>query len=304
LGVPLIATEGYAAPYVGSVYMRARKLCRRLGEPPEIAQVLWGLWTFHTLRGDLATAREIAEELLRLGERQRYPGLAMRGHWALEITFLHLGDFALAVEHFEKAVALYDTKRHLDDVFRYAQNPGVAMRCFAAWALWFLGRPDQSLIRMHEALTFARVLTEPHGRAHALFFAATLHQLRREPSKAREYAQAAIAVSTEHGLMLYQAMARIVHGWTLIEEGRVQEAIQQIRQGIAAHQATGTQLLRPHFLALLAEALNRAGQREEALRAVEEALAIANRNSERTYLSELHRLKHELSVQSGVGLNK
>jgi predicted ATPase len=215
-----------------------------------------------------------------------------------------LGDFALAVEHFEKAVALYDTKRHLDDVFRYAQNPGVAMRCFAAWALWFLGRPDQSLIRMHEALTFARVLTEPHGRAHALFFAATLHQLRREPSKAREYAQAAITVSTEHGLMLYQAMARIVHGWTLIDEGRVQEAIQQIRQGIAAHQATGTQLLRPHFLALLAEALNRAGQRDEALRTLDEALAVANRNSERTYLSELHRLKRELSAQSGVGLNK
>ena len=31
LGVPLIATEGYAAPDVGSVYMKARELCQPAG---------------------------------------------------------------------------------------------------------------------------------------------------------------------------------------------------------------------------------------------------------------------------------
>jgi len=65
MGVPLIATEGYAAAEVGSVYLRARELCQQLGEPPEIPEVLWGLWSFHLLRADLRTAREIAEEFLR-----------------------------------------------------------------------------------------------------------------------------------------------------------------------------------------------------------------------------------------------
>ncbi len=192
LGVPLIATEGYAAPDVGSVYMRARELCQQLGETPEISQVLWGLWTFHILRAELGTAREIAEEFLRLSERLPYPGLAMRGHLAMEITFMHLGEFASAMEHFEKALSLYDPERHRDDAFLYTQNPGVAMRCFAAWALWFLGQPDQALDRMQEALTLARELSEPHGMAHALFFAAILHQLRREARMAQEYAEAAI----------------------------------------------------------------------------------------------------------------
>src|SRR4029434_3023887 len=64
LGVPLIAIEGYAAPDVGSAYTKARELCQQLGETPEISQVLWGLWTFYTLRAELATAREIAEEFL------------------------------------------------------------------------------------------------------------------------------------------------------------------------------------------------------------------------------------------------
>ncbi len=219
LGVPLVATEGYAAPDVGSVYRKARELCNRLGDTPEISQVLWGLWTFYTLRGELATAREIAEEFLRLADRLPYPGLAMRGHWAMEITHLHLGQCSLAIDHFEKALRLYDPERHLDDAFLYAQNPGVAMRCFAAWALWFLGYPDQASNRMQEALVLARELSEPHGLAHALFFAAILHQLRREAQLAQEYADAAIAVSSEHKLVLYQALSTITLGWAQIEQG-------------------------------------------------------------------------------------
>src|SRR5262249_51252892 len=55
LGVPLIATEGYAAPEVGDVYRKARSLCERLGDTPEISPVLWGLWVFHTLKAELST---------------------------------------------------------------------------------------------------------------------------------------------------------------------------------------------------------------------------------------------------------
>src|SRR4030095_1324032 len=136
----------------------------------EISEVLWGLCSFHLLRADLSTACEIAKEFIRLSEPLPSPGLAMRGTFALEITFVHLGEFTQAVEHFEKALSLYDPERHCDDSFRYTQNPGVAMRCFAAWALWFLGRPDQALDRIEEALSLARELSEPHGLARCFFF--------------------------------------------------------------------------------------------------------------------------------------
>jgi len=294
LGVPLIATEGYAAPDVGNAYKKARELCQQLGETPEISQVLWGLRTFYTVRAELGTAREIAEEFLRLSERLPYPGLAMRGHWAMEITFLHLGEFDLALEHFEKALSLYDPEQHRDDAFRYAQNPGVAMRCFAAWALWFLGKPDQALARIDEALTLARELSEPYGLAHALFFAAILHQLRREERMAHLSASAALAVSSEHGLVLYKAMSRFTVGRALIEQGRREEAIAQMRQGLAAYQATGTEVLLPHFMAVLAEALGKTGQTEEALRLAEEALSVIDRNGEGYYKAELYRIKGEL----------
>src|SRR5262249_29456025 len=96
LGVPLIATEGYAAPVVGNVYLRARELCQQLGETPDVSEVLWGLWTFYTLRAEFGTARKIAEEFLRLAERFDCPPITVRAHWAMEITFMHLGQFAPA----------------------------------------------------------------------------------------------------------------------------------------------------------------------------------------------------------------
>src|SRR4030095_1443394 len=98
------------------------------------------------------TAYEIAEEFLRLAERLPYPAMVMRAHLVMQVTLMHLGDFAHAQERFEKAFSLYEPERHLDDAFLYAQNPGVAMRCFAAWSLWYLGYPDQAMVRMEEAL--------------------------------------------------------------------------------------------------------------------------------------------------------
>jgi len=300
LGVPLIATEGYAAPDVGSTYMRARELSQQLGETPEIPQILWGLWSFCLLRAELETAREIAEEFLRLAERLPYPGLAMRGHVATQITFIHLGEFAPAMNHFEKALLLFDPERHRDDFFRYTQNPGVAMRCFAAWALWFLGQPDQASDRMEEALTVARQLSEPHGLAHALFFAAILHQLRREARMAQERAEAVIAVSCEHGLMMYRAHATITLGWALIEQGLQENAIEQMREGLAAREATGTELMRPHLLAQLADALGKVRQPGEGLRVLDEALAVADRNGEQCYQAELYRLRGELLLMQST----
>jgi predicted ATPase len=212
----------------------------------------------------------------------------------MEIISLHVGEFTLALDHYEKALSFYDPDHHLDDAFLYVQNPGIAMRCFAAWSLWFLGQPDQALERIHEAVNLARELSEPHGLAQALFFAAVLHQLRREVRKAQEDAEAAIAISREHGLALYQAMSTATRGWALIFRDQQEQGMAQMGEGLAAHRLTGAEVILPHFLALLVEAFAKAGQVEEGLRVLDEALAVVQRNGERYYLAELYRIKGEL----------
>lgn len=213
----------------------------------------------------------------------------------MEVTFVHRGEFALSLEHFEKALSLYDPERDREAAFFYSQNSEVAMRSHAAWVHWFLGQPDQALKQMQETLTLARELGEPHGLAHAFYFAAVVRQLRREHRLAQECAEAVIAISSEHGLALYQSFATIVRGWALIEQGLLhEEGIGQMRQGLVAHSATGARLARPHFLALLAEALGRVRQAEEGLRVLEEALEVAHHHGEGCYLAELYRIQGEL----------
>jgi Predicted ATPase len=56
-------------------------------------------------------------------------------------------------------------------------------------------------------------------------------------------------------------------------------------------------MLIPHFLALLAEAYEKAGQIEEGLSVLAEALAEVDKRGERYYEAELYRLKGELTLK-------
>src|SRR5262249_2203386 len=92
----------------------------------------------------------------------------------------------------------------------------------------------------------------------------------------------------------------ILRGWALTEQGQGEEGITQMRQGLASWWATGAELQRSGYPALLAEAYGKVGQAEEGLRVLAEALAAVDRNGERWYEAELYRLKGQLTLQSKV----
>ena len=47
LGPALMMTKGFAAPEAERAYARARELCQRGGETPQLFSVLRGLWQFY-----------------------------------------------------------------------------------------------------------------------------------------------------------------------------------------------------------------------------------------------------------------
>jgi Putative restriction endonuclease len=80
------AIKGFAAPDVEQTYARARALCQQVGDTQQILPVLFGRWGFYEVRGDLQTARELAEELLTLVQRQHDAALLLQGHRASHST--------------------------------------------------------------------------------------------------------------------------------------------------------------------------------------------------------------------------
>ncbi len=226
------------------------------------------------------------------------PGLRLEAHRASGATLYYLGEFVSAREHLEAALALYDPQQHRAHVALYRQDPGVACLSYAAWTLWCLGYPEQALQKMQEALTLARESLHPFSLAWGLNFAGRLHEFRRESQAAQRRAEAAIALAGKHGFAYWLAWATVIRGWALAAHGPAGEGIAQIRQGMAAIQATGTAIARSQDLGLLAEAQRTVGQTENGLATVAEALALVAQTEERIYEAELHRLTGELTLQS------
>ena len=299
LGPPLAAIKGYAALEVGEVYTRARELCEQIGETPQLLSVMHGQWVFYFARGELQTARELAEQLLTLAQRVQDPSPLLWVYDALWSTLFFLGEFAQARQYYERGIALYDPQQHHSLAFLYSgHDPGVCGRAVAAWVLWLFGYPDQALKRVHEALTLAQELSHPYSLAFALCYGTWPHQFCREGQAVQERAEAVIALSTEQRFSFELAMGTILRGWALAEQGQGAEGIAQIHQGLVAYQATGTELHRSYFLALLAEAYGKVGQAEEGLAVLAEALAMVDKTGERFYEAELYRLQGELTLQS------
>ena len=297
LGTALIATKGYAAPEVEQTYARAWQLCHHLDDPQQRFTVLRGLWNYYNVHAELQTARTLGEQLLTLAQQAQVPAMLLVAHRAIGATLLVLGATASAHTHLAQSIALYDPQQHRAYAFLYGEDNGVVCRSHDSCVLWRLGYPDQGLVRTEEAVSLAQQLAHPFSLGFAWAVGAMFHQLRRERPAVQEHAEAAISLATEQGFPYWKAFGSILQGWTLAHQGRTQEGLAQIQQGLTAWHATGAEVFRPYFLAVLAEAHGIMGQPEAGLTALTEALTLADNTGERWYEPELYRLKGILLLQ-------
>jgi tetratricopeptide (TPR) repeat protein len=273
-------------------YRRALELCRRVEATPQLVWALWGLQGFYYVRAELQTARGLGEQIFALVERLPDPGLLGVAHSILGVTLSSLGEPLLARAHLEEGIALGKCEKH-------ARFHTLCLS-FAARVLWTLGYPDQALQKNQEALRLARELAHPLTSVVTTCIAALLHIVRGEVQAAQERAEEAMRLSVERGFIHWEAQAMALRGWALAQQGRGEESVTQIRQGLAAYQETGAQLARPMLLGLLAETYRKTGQPDEGLTVATEALALAQHTGQASQEAWLSRLRGELLLQSKV----
>jgi predicted ATPase len=133
-----------------------------------------------------------------------------------------------------------------------------------------------------------------------LLFAGQLYSYRREAESTRELTAEVMAISAKQDFPMLLHQASMIQGWALAAQGHADEAIAQIRQGMAEWKAMGQELECSHFFGLLAEAYGEAGRYDEGLEIVAEALAVAGRIGEGFWEAELYRLRGELLLEAGA----
>jgi len=114
-----------------------------------------------------------------------------------------------------------------------------------------------------------------------------------------EWVDEMIAITAGQALAQWNAGTTVFCGWAKIQNGDVAEGISLLRSGLTAYRAPGTEMFIPHIIALLAAAYEIAGQAEEALALLDDALQLVERTGERWFAAELNRHKGQLLLREG-----
>ena len=221
--------------------------------------VLHGLFRFYMVSHDLPAMLDLGEKLLKLAEHERDPALLVPAHRALGSFYLNSGQWEPARKLFEEGAALYNPNQHDTFLLLYGQDEGRLCSEYLAYALWFLGYPEQATRKQRDVLALAYKQPHPIDLIHALVSSAYQYRLRREGKEVKEHAERASALASEHGFAFWGAYAAMFSGWALAELGQHDEGIAQIRKGIEDFRGTGAGVFGDYVPGLLAEAYQKPG---------------------------------------------
>jgi class 3 adenylate cyclase/predicted ATPase len=300
LGQASIASQGWGALEAGEAYARARELASMLNRPRALLIALQGAFQYHISRPDLKRARQLATELLDLGETSGDIPTRVLGYDSCMYAFNYLGELTAARACAEKALALYDPAHRPFYAELMSNDLLVQMLGHSQWVLASLGYLDQALSQREAVRQEARRLSHPHTVAVAQSFVVFIGSLvRLELEPLLQGADELLALSAEHGLGLYRAFALVFRGWCLAALGRAEEGVPIVTAGLMGCEECGFMVLRPWILTFLGDACRMAGQWQAALRHLAEAQRLAEETGERWLEAETLRLNGEVLLATG-----
>jgi hypothetical protein len=285
-----LTTREMGSPEARICYERVESLCHSLGRPLLLYVALIGQWRYILLTDKLSAAKQIAERVYSLALNQHDPTPMIWAYNALAVTRYFLGDFESARQYATRGLEIWRSgggQSHPEDV----DTPVVGCLCHKAFSEWHLGEIASCQANIAEAISLAKEVKDMHALAIALSWAAILAANERNPAEVDRLASDLIELSTRHNFVYWLAVGAIWRGWARSASGETAEGIPWLEHGIRDLRATGTVLGVPSHLARKAEALYLADRASEALEAINEAEALAERFESHYWCAELHRLR-------------
>ena len=254
-----------------------------------------GTWEWRLVRGDIRICIDLADDGMTLAQGVDDPGMLMEAFFMQGATKFYRAEFADARGYHKSAVSLYDD-RERTKLWAAAtgHNASVTHRCYLALTLWHLGYADQAMEMDRETRELAGTIGHAFSMAHAVDFTACLYHNCRVGAEVQRAAAEEIAIATEQGFELWQALGVLHKGAGMLLQGRIDDALPLLLEGLQAFRATGAGLRIPYYLSMLGDAYTQAGRFEDAHRVFDEAFATAEKNDDRFQEAELHRLAGEL----------
>ena len=294
LGTAWMMLKGWAAPEVTTSLQPALALAKSLGRHDELTPILLRLTLNVLSQGRVAEALPWTEEMLDLAKATGDADLLITAHARACTDYCFAGEFIKSAEHADKVLDLYDPERHPHHADILYQHPKTIAGIWGSISTWILGYPDRALRLNSEKEAHARRRRHPFVLGFALTTGAHEFDCRRTHEDLRELAEECERLGRENGLpVMWAIWAPRLYGLALIREGKPAEGIVPLKASITAWEATGGKSRSPMLKAFLAEAMALAGDLDNALLVIDEAIVQIERPGweERLYYAEVLRLK-------------
>lgn len=298
-GLALLATKGWYAPEMGSTYRRARELCENLKDDLKLFSVLFGLWSYHLVRGEHTLACGYTDEMLGLAPRLKNDGVQVQADWAAGCSRFFKGLFAEAHARLEHGVTLYDLRKHGGLAFQFGQDPCVSCLCFDAMTLWTLGYPDQAEKKAQQAIALARSLGYPFTLTWCLSMIGKYYSMRHDYDRANAVIAEGLELTKEYGFSFFEESLIAYRVIGAAAQGKIDEMTAG-GGSTGGFSGAGYELAHTWARSAIAEALGNLGQIDVALVLLAEARELTERNDERYVESEIHRINGELTLKRAV----
>jgi class 3 adenylate cyclase/tetratricopeptide (TPR) repeat protein len=301
LGGACWATKGFASLEVERAFTRAIELSIDGTPGASPVEVLRGLYGCYYARGELASAWRQAERVAEAARRIGGRGDRMVMHLLFGQLHFWRGEFTDARRELEAALAHYDPGEQQLRPMSMQIDPAVNARMHLGWTLWALGFPDRALAAVETATADARRPDQPFSLAMALFWEAAVKGCCGLLEQSRAVTAELRSVTAEHEIAYLGACATVLEGGGLIAAGDVDAGMIRLRRAFVEFGRQQAGLGWPWALSLAISGCVRSGRTADGLAMLREAAAAMERNGERMWEAEIHRLEADLLAGDAAG---
>jgi predicted ATPase/class 3 adenylate cyclase len=291
------ALRGYGSNDRLDVTLRARELCRRLGNEAQLVTILRGLGDIYTNTQQYEHSRLIVEELSELTGRTADPRALAEAAYTCAHLFWMIGNYRDSCSACERALAQY-AKLSIEGRDEPYILVGFTQALYRSFSLAVLGHVDRAREVERELSGLAERWPSHKQLKGTVALASMLpHILLRDVAKTQVAAQNLKEIALEVDRYMFR-LASECHGWAIAARGRIDEGIAEInnvdRSGLGPEPDT-------FHCFVLSDSYLRGELAAEALMWAQRGLATANKVGERRMEAELWRLSGEASLLDNNG---
>ncbi|WP_394845506.1 helix-turn-helix transcriptional regulator [Pendulispora brunnea] len=283
------------SPEVRAGLARALELAEAVDDPYEQLRLLGAIHILCTRTAELREALVVAERSVEVSKRLMTPAATIVSSWMMGTT-LHLLGAHEDAERYCRTTVDPSTVPKSAAMLHFGFDHRIRTLVVIARTRWLLGYPEEAFQVATRTIREAEELGQPTTVAIALIWMSSVFVWRGDHDVAADILERLAKYAEKHSLGPYRPTALALQAELAIKRGDF-SVVEALRHNMDVLHAERHELLQTVFSTALAEGLAGLGQFDSALRTIDPALEMTDRNGRASYdLPEVLRVKGHLLV--------